>query len=156
MKLLLHSLVDPGKDSILRPSRSIYRWVNFALTLWSLITYQLINWFDRYSSTLKDLLDRHAPYTTNKSRRHLLTPWFDTECRFFKRSAKRLERVYRRNKTTENRLAWVKTLQAMRSFFSSRRNIHIGQPRLPLTPKHLKTIEKFVNNPWQGKVIKQH
>ena len=33
--------------------------------------------FDRYSSTLKGLLDRHAPYTTNKSRRHLLTPWFE-------------------------------------------------------------------------------
>ena len=49
--------------------------------------------FDRYSSTLKGLLDRHAPYTTNKSRRHSLTPWFDAECRSFKRSARRLEWV---------------------------------------------------------------
>ena len=75
---------------------------------------------DRYSSTLKGLLDRHAPYTTIKSRRHLLTPWFDAECWSFRRSARRLERAYRRNKTTENRLAWVKTLQAMRSFFQSK------------------------------------
>ena len=36
--------------------------------------------FDLYSSTLKGLLNRHAPYTTNKSRRHLFTPWFDAEC----------------------------------------------------------------------------
>ena len=76
--------------------------------------------FDRYSLILKGLLDRHAPYTNKKPRRHLLTPWFDAECRAFKRSARRLERVYRRNKTLENRLAWVKTLQAMRSFFQAK------------------------------------
>jgi hypothetical protein len=33
--------------------------------------------FDRYSWILKSLLDRHAPYTNKKPRRHLLTPWFD-------------------------------------------------------------------------------
>ena len=76
--------------------------------------------FDRYSLILKSLLNIHAPYTNKKPRRHLLTPWFDAECRAFKRSARRLERVYRRNKTLDNRLAWVKTLQAMRSFFQSK------------------------------------
>ena len=47
--------------------------------------------FDRYSLILKSLLDRHAPYTNKKPRRHLLTAWFDAECRAFKWSARRLE-----------------------------------------------------------------
>ena len=36
---------------------------------------------DRYSAELSALLNIHDPRYIKKRQRHVLTPWFDTECR---------------------------------------------------------------------------
>jgi hypothetical protein len=49
-----------------------------------------------YSSTLTDLLDQHAPHVTVRVRRAHGSPWFDVECRHFKRRTRRAERKCRK------------------------------------------------------------
>src|SRR6218665_2029047 len=48
-----------------------------------------------------------------KVRRCVLSPWFDAECRSFRRRARRHERQYRRTKLAADRSAWVHFVRDM-------------------------------------------
>jgi len=44
--------------------------------------------FDLYANTLREILDRHAPFHDVKARVSTSTPWFDSECRAIKRNVR--------------------------------------------------------------------
>jgi len=54
-----------------------------------------------YDSEITSVVDRLIPAKTVTIRRRLSDPWFDGECRQFKREVRRLERSSRRPKTPE-------------------------------------------------------
>ena len=52
---------------------------------------------DQYTTTLTDILNRHAPVVTTTTRlRPRTDPWFDEECRAAKKQARLLERRFKR------------------------------------------------------------
>jgi len=54
--------------------------------------------FQLYDTTLRSLLDKHAPERTVNRRLRSQTPWYDTECLLMKRKVRRLETVYYRRR----------------------------------------------------------
>jgi len=58
--------------------------------------------FDLYFDTLSTLLDRHAPFHTKHLSTRRSEPWFDRDCRQFRRSTHRLERAYRRDSSVSS------------------------------------------------------
>jgi len=54
--------------------------------------------FQLYDTTLRSLLDKHAPERTVNRRLRSQTPWYDTECLLMKRKVRRLETVYCRRR----------------------------------------------------------
>ena len=63
--------------------------------------------FDIYSRSVTDIIDRLLPAHPAKLRSHPLSPWFDGECHSLRRQARRLERVFRRTRSPEDRTAWI-------------------------------------------------
>src|SRR6218665_3618000 len=59
------------------------------------------------------LIYRFLPAHPAKVRRCALSPWFDAECRSFRRRARRHERQYRRTKLAADRSAWVHFVRGM-------------------------------------------
>ena len=92
--------------------------------------------FSRYDSTLRELLDRHAPMRPMLVRQRPSTRWYDGECRDTKRATRQLERKYRRLRTDESLAAW--------------RNQFVHQRRLyqtKFTSFWSRTIDSFDRNP---------
>ena len=52
---------------------------------------------ERYNTTLRALLDKHAPCRTARHRSQPTTPWFDADCAKAKRRTRAFERRYRRS-----------------------------------------------------------
>ena len=61
--------------------------------------------FPCYHDTLQALVDKHAPFAVHKLRAHPTAPWYDLYCHLAKTEARRLERIYRRDKSDRNRHA---------------------------------------------------
>ena len=79
----------------------------------------LIN--DSYNSTLRALLDKHAPVELKRvSSRSLSARWYDRECRDTKRRTRKLERQYRRLCTAESRVAWRQQFDVQRQLYQSK------------------------------------
>jgi len=55
--------------------------------------------FEMYDTTLRTLLDKHAPQRTVVRRRRPLSPWYDADCQQAKKEVRRLESIYRRRST---------------------------------------------------------
>jgi len=93
--------------------------------------------FQIYHDELLKLIDKHAPRYTRKRKSRILSPWFDDECRMIKRSARRLERKYRKSGLPTDRLAWVLKLKEKAAFYqhkecaywSSRIKENASQPK---------------------------
>ena len=62
--------------------------------------------FDLYDNTLTELLDKHAPWQQVKLRERPTAPWFDAECRVMKAKTRKLEKVYRRQRSAQTEHAW--------------------------------------------------
>lgn len=73
--------------------------------------------FQIYNDELLKLIDKHAPRYTRKRKSRILSPWFDDDCRIYKRSVRRLERKYRKSRLQTDRLAWVLKLKEKAAFF---------------------------------------
>jgi len=52
-----------------------------------------------YNKTFLTLLDKHAPFVDIKPQAHTNAPWYDRQCHQAKAATRRLERLYRRDKT---------------------------------------------------------
>jgi len=93
--------------------------------------------FQIYNDELLRLVDKHAPRYTRKRKPRVLSPWFDNDCRMFKRSVRRLERKYRKSRQPADRLAWVLKekekatfyQQKERGYWSSRIKENAAQPK---------------------------
>jgi len=57
--------------------------------------------FRCYDQTLRHILDRHAPLVTKRVSLRQSVEWYDSECRAIKRTTRRLERQYRRQRSRQ-------------------------------------------------------
>jgi len=80
--------------------------------------------FAIYNSELVRLIDVHAPQYVRKRKRRVITPWFDEECRMFKRNVRRCERKYRKSRQPSDRLAWVLKLKEQSSFYQQKERVY--------------------------------
>ena len=55
-------------------------------------------------------LANYAPFVDIKPRAHVNAPWYDRHCQ---QATRRLERVYRRDKTDANREAWKRQSKSL-------------------------------------------
>jgi len=62
--------------------------------------------FACYDDTLRTLVDKHAPFADVKLRAHRNAPWYDDDCRAVKAETRRLERIFRSNRSDAVRKAW--------------------------------------------------
>jgi len=75
------------------------------------------DFFTLYDSTLKSLLDKHAPLRQTATRRRQSAPWFNAECRRIKAKTRRLEKIYRSTRTDDARRRWREQFTVQRSTF---------------------------------------
>jgi hypothetical protein len=76
--------------------------------------------FDRYDTTLRSLLDVHAPVKTVCVRAVRTAPWYDEDCQRQKKETRRLEKVYRRIKADDNEKLWQVQFKHQRQFFQQK------------------------------------
>jgi len=76
--------------------------------------------FSCYDSTLRSLLDRHAPLRLVRVRINKSTCWFDSECRAVKKKTRQLELRLRRCPSPSNRIAWHHQGDIMRRLFQQK------------------------------------
>ena len=75
-----------------------------------------------YNNTLDNIINEMVPMIKRRQRRHLLTPWFDDECRQKKRNVRRLERAYKKSRTTESRKAYLDELKSKSAFYQKKQS----------------------------------
>ena len=80
--------------------------------------------FDLYYNTMSALLDQHAPFKTKRISTRRSEPWFDSECRQFRRSTRRLERAYRRHRSESVLAEWRSKFQEQRRFFRQKSEVY--------------------------------
>ena len=93
--------------------------------------------FTIYESSMTDIVNTLLPARAAKTRRSVLTPWFDAECRSSRRNARRLERLYRRTRSADDRVAWVRYVRGMhrlykekeQSYWERKIALHSKEPR---------------------------
>src|SRR6218665_1500110 len=93
--------------------------------------------FTIYESSMTDIVNTLLPARAAKTRRSVLTPWFDAECRSSRRNARRLERLYRRTRSADDRVAWVRYVRGMhrlykdkeQSYWERKIALHSREPR---------------------------
>ena len=76
--------------------------------------------FDQYDATLAELLDKHAPWQQIKPRARTAAPWYDAECRVTKAKTRKLEKTYRRRRTTQSEHAWRVQFSQQRVLFQQK------------------------------------
>ena len=59
--------------------------------------------FDIYDRSLREIIDRLVPIRKVRSRHQPNSPWFDKSCREMRRTARRLEKKFRRSGRIEDR-----------------------------------------------------
>jgi len=72
-----------------------------------LVIAVLCDLFQLYDTTLRAVVDKLAPIHKVTSCHRLTTPWFDADCRDFRRRVRLRERWYRRTRDPVDRLAWI-------------------------------------------------
>jgi hypothetical protein len=80
--------------------------------------------FDLYHNTMSTLLDQHAPFKTKRISTRRSEPWFDSECRQFRRSTRRLERAYRRHRSEAVLAEWRSKFQEQRRFYRLKSEVY--------------------------------
>ena len=70
-----------------------------------------------YNRVLKELLDKHAPPSSTKVRLFASSPWYNAECREIKKETRRLERIYRSEKSEVARGRWREQFDRQRVVF---------------------------------------
>ena len=93
--------------------------------------------FTSYHNIMQALVDKHAPFAVVKHRAHSNAPWYDYKCHSLRLQTRKLERVFRRDKSDENRIAWRQQSRLLRftlhqryvDYCSSAINSNIGDPK---------------------------
>ena len=74
----------------------------------------------QYNTVITNLLDKHAPVVEMAVRHRNHRPWFDEESKMTRKNVRRLERVFRRRRTTESRDEWKSALRQSRRMSRSK------------------------------------
>ena len=77
---------------------------------------------EMYDTTLRTLLDKHAPCQTARRRHQPTTPWFDADCATAKRKTRALEQQYRRTRLVSDRLAWSTQAQKKHQLYGRKQS----------------------------------
>ena len=80
-----------------------------------------------YDTTLRTLLDKHAPSRSARRRYQPTTPWFDAECAAAKRKTRALERRYRRTRLVDDRTAWTTQAQKKHQLYGRKHRVNSGR-----------------------------
>ena len=78
---------------------------------------------DRYDSTLRALIDKHAPSRKARYRHQPMTPWFDSDCSKAKRKTRAFEQRYRRSRLDTDQLAWITQARKKQQLFASKQSL---------------------------------
>ena len=73
-----------------------------------------------YDTTLRSLLDSHAPAKTVTVRMARTARWYDAECRKTKKLTRRLEKQYRKTKSSAARMVWRSQSDVQRQLFQQK------------------------------------
>jgi len=76
--------------------------------------------FDLYDKTLAELLDKHAPWQRTKLRARPAAPWYDAECRVMKAKTRKLEKVYRQQRSVQSEHAWRTQFSLQRALYQEK------------------------------------
>jgi FLYWCH zinc finger domain len=69
-----------------------------------------------YDTTLRSILDKHAPYKAVRLRSSGFSVcWYNAECRLVKAKTRRLKRIYRRTRTPVSLISWRQQLALQRT-----------------------------------------
>ena len=77
---------------------------------------------EMYDTTLRTLLDKHAPCQTARRRHQPTTPWFDADCAAAKRRTRAFEQRYRRTRLVSDRLAWTTEAQKKHQLYGRKQS----------------------------------
>ena len=83
--------------------------------------------FDLYDTTMKELLDRHAPLRIVTMRTKTDCPWFDADCNASKKITRKLERGFKRTKRLEDEISWREQIKKQRRLFLQKRSGYLKQ-----------------------------
>ena len=83
--------------------------------------------FDLYDTTMKELLDRHAPLRIVTVRKKTDCPWFDADCNASKKITRKLERGFKRTKRLEDETSWREQIKKQRRLFQQKRSGYLKQ-----------------------------
>jgi hypothetical protein len=75
---------------------------------------------DRYDSTLRSLLDVHAPVRTICIKAPWTAPCYDVDCQCEKKETRHIEKLYRRTKAADDEKLWRVQFQHQRQFLQQR------------------------------------
>jgi len=76
--------------------------------------------FECYDTTLRTLLDKHAPLELKEVKCRSSARLFDSECHAAKRTTRQLESKYHRQRTTETLTAWKRQFDFQRSLYEAK------------------------------------
>ena len=76
--------------------------------------------YHQYDTTLATLLDKHASWRQVKYRARRGAPWYDAECRATKSTTRRLEKAYRRQRSSQSEQAWRAQFSHQRALFQQK------------------------------------
>lgn len=79
-----------------------------------------------YNSTLSKLLDKHAPLVTMRRSVRDIAPWYDNTAQTIKTERRRLERRWRRTKSSQDYHNFQESKKAFRNYISSRKSEYIN------------------------------
>jgi Reverse transcriptase (RNA-dependent DNA polymerase)/Endonuclease-reverse transcriptase len=80
--------------------------------------------FDCYNNTLRQLIDKHVPVVTVTNYSRVKSPWYDRECHTMQTKTRRLEKIYRRQRTGASEWDWREQYQLQRRLFSMKFTNH--------------------------------
>ena len=95
--------------------------------------------FAAYEDAMSSLVDSFLPLRPLKVRSNTLSPWFDAECRTLRRQARRLERLYRRTRSQDDRKNWIHFVRQMHARYREREREY-WEARIALSAKDPKRL----------------
>jgi hypothetical protein len=129
-------LLVPQNHTTVRRQRRCWRQFNFDRFCDDLAQSTLVHskaddtsideLFDLYDTTLRSLIDTHAPVKTVSIRTARTAPWYDTDCRAMKKETRRLEKhyrfekLYRTNLCAVSKVQWQNQFKKQRMFFQQK------------------------------------
>jgi len=77
-----------------------------------------------YDTEMTSLLDKHCPEVTTRKKQCKLTPWFDAECRAFRRRVRAAERRFRKTHQDADKMSWLTQSKSLRLLYEQKNRLY--------------------------------